>query len=58
MCGSRYNAYCCPGWKTLPGGNQCIVRKLIQLCVMAEVYLCQAIFNCVQEPKCVSVWFQ
>ncbi|RMB94377.1 hypothetical protein DUI87_29187 [Hirundo rustica rustica] len=26
VCGSRYNAYCCPGWKTLPGGNQCIVR--------------------------------
>ncbi|MEE6503116.1 hypothetical protein FKM82_004742 [Ascaphus truei] len=25
VCGSRYNAYCCPGWKTLPGGNQCIV---------------------------------
>lgn len=27
MCGSRNNAYCCPGWKTLTGGNQCIVRK-------------------------------
>ncbi|XP_043933555.1 fibrillin-1 isoform X1 [Protopterus annectens] len=25
VCGSTYNAYCCPGWKTLPGGNQCIV---------------------------------
>ncbi|XP_029430269.1 fibrillin-1 [Rhinatrema bivittatum] len=25
VCGSRFNAYCCPGWKTLPGGNQCIV---------------------------------
>ncbi|KAM9409241.1 fibrillin-1 isoform 1-T1 [Pholidichthys leucotaenia] len=25
VCGSRSNAYCCPGWKTLTGGNQCIV---------------------------------
>ncbi|XP_036390573.1 fibrillin-1-like [Megalops cyprinoides] len=25
VCGSRFNAYCCPGWKTLLGGNQCIV---------------------------------
>ncbi|XP_041083035.1 fibrillin-1-like [Polyodon spathula] len=25
VCGSRFNAYCCPGWKTLSGGNQCIV---------------------------------
>ncbi|KAG9337036.1 hypothetical protein JZ751_029895, partial [Albula glossodonta] len=27
VCGSRFNAYCCPGWKTLSGGNQCIVRE-------------------------------
>ncbi|KAI9520507.1 hypothetical protein NQZ68_017208 [Dissostichus eleginoides] len=26
VCGSRFHSYCCPGWKTLPGGNQCIVR--------------------------------
>ncbi|XP_026086149.1 fibrillin-1-like [Carassius auratus] len=25
VCGSRHHAYCCPGWKTLTGGNQCIV---------------------------------
>uniref|UniRef100_A0A7N6BM21 Fibrillin 2b n=1 Tax=Anabas testudineus TaxID=64144 RepID=A0A7N6BM21_ANATE len=25
VCGSRFHSYCCPGWKTLPGGNQCIV---------------------------------
>ncbi|XP_048825241.1 fibrillin-1-like isoform X3 [Brienomyrus brachyistius] len=25
VCGSRSSAYCCPGWKTLSGGNQCIV---------------------------------
>ncbi|XP_066038029.1 fibrillin-2 isoform X1 [Chamaea fasciata] len=25
VCGSRFRSYCCPGWKTLPGGNQCIV---------------------------------
>ncbi|XP_043916738.1 fibrillin-2 [Protopterus annectens] len=25
VCGSRFQTYCCPGWKTLPGGNQCIV---------------------------------
>lgn len=27
VCGTRNNAYCCPGWKTLTGGNQCIVRE-------------------------------
>ncbi|KAL7879270.1 hypothetical protein AOLI_G00102440 [Acnodon oligacanthus] len=27
VCGSRHQTYCCPGWKTLTGGNQCIVRK-------------------------------
>lgn len=27
VCGSRFHSYCCPGWKTLPGGNQCIVRE-------------------------------
>lgn len=21
------HAYCCPGWRTLPGGNQCVVRE-------------------------------
>ncbi|XP_029108624.1 fibrillin-2 isoform X1 [Scleropages formosus] len=25
VCGSRFHSYCCPGWKTFPGGNQCIV---------------------------------
>ncbi|XP_063820322.1 fibrillin-2 [Pseudophryne corroboree] len=25
VCGSRFHSYCCPGWKTLPAGNQCIV---------------------------------
>uniref|UniRef100_A0AAR2LSK7 Fibrillin 1 n=1 Tax=Pygocentrus nattereri TaxID=42514 RepID=A0AAR2LSK7_PYGNA len=25
VCGSRHQTYCCPGWKTLTGGNQCIV---------------------------------
>ncbi|XP_062816685.1 fibrillin-2 isoform X2 [Anolis carolinensis] len=25
VCGSRFHSYCCPGWKTLPGGNQCLV---------------------------------
>lgn len=29
VCGSRFHSYCCPGWKTLPGGNQCIVRKFL-----------------------------
>jgi hypothetical protein len=27
VCGTRNNAFCCQGWKTLTGGNQCIVRK-------------------------------
>uniref|UniRef100_A0A672TJ02 Fibrillin 2 n=1 Tax=Strigops habroptila TaxID=2489341 RepID=A0A672TJ02_STRHB len=27
VCGSRFRSYCCPGWKTLPGGNQCIVLQ-------------------------------
>ncbi|GAA6079451.1 fibrillin-1 [Tachysurus ichikawai] len=26
VCGTRQHSYCCPGWKTLTGGNQCIVR--------------------------------
>ncbi|XP_063036507.1 fibrillin-2 isoform X2 [Melospiza melodia melodia] len=25
VCGSRFRSYCCPGWRTLAGGNQCIV---------------------------------
>ncbi|KAM6168126.1 fibrillin-3 [Erethizon dorsatum] len=25
VCGSRFHAYCCPGWRTLPGGNRCVV---------------------------------
>ncbi|XP_069857979.1 LOW QUALITY PROTEIN: fibrillin-3 [Dipodomys merriami] len=25
ICGSHFHAYCCPGWRTLPGGNRCIV---------------------------------
>ncbi|KAI8508113.1 Fibrillin 3 [Branchiostoma belcheri] len=25
VCGSRFQSYCCPGWRTLPSGNQCIV---------------------------------
>ncbi|KAI2642446.1 Fibrillin-2 [Labeo rohita] len=25
VCGSRLQSYCCPGWKTLPGGNRCVV---------------------------------
>lgn len=33
MCGSRFHSYCCPGWKTLSGGNQCIVRKFFQFLV-------------------------
>ncbi|XP_036073377.1 fibrillin-1 isoform X2 [Oryzias melastigma] len=32
VCGSRNNAYCCPGWKTLTGGNQCIVPICRSLC--------------------------
>uniref|UniRef100_A0AAY4B475 Uncharacterized protein n=1 Tax=Denticeps clupeoides TaxID=299321 RepID=A0AAY4B475_9TELE len=27
VCGSRFHSYCCPGWKTLPGGNQCVVPQ-------------------------------
>ncbi|XP_051691464.2 LOW QUALITY PROTEIN: fibrillin-3 [Oryctolagus cuniculus] len=25
VCGSRFHAYCCPGWRTLPGRSQCVV---------------------------------
>ncbi|XP_058513644.1 fibrillin-3 [Ochotona princeps] len=25
VCGFRLHAYCCPGWKTLPGRSQCVV---------------------------------
>lgn len=34
VCGSRFNSYCCPGWKTLAGGNQCIVRKSLKPSLM------------------------
>ncbi|TSK53727.1 Fibrillin-2 [Bagarius yarrelli] len=44
VCGSRFQPYCCPGWKTLPGGNQCIVQTPVamasargQTCVPAPV---------------------
>ncbi|MGH0119001.1 UNVERIFIED_CONTAM: hypothetical protein FKN15_003550, partial [Acipenser sinensis] len=33
VCGSRFNAYCCPGWKTLSGGNQCIVPVCESGCI-------------------------
>uniref|UniRef100_A0A4W3HSE0 Fibrillin-2 n=1 Tax=Callorhinchus milii TaxID=7868 RepID=A0A4W3HSE0_CALMI len=32
VCGSRFHSYCCPGWKTLPGGNQCIVPICRNIC--------------------------
>lgn len=27
VCGSRFHTYCCPGWRTLPGRNQCVMRE-------------------------------
>uniref|UniRef100_A0A8C9CX13 Fibrillin 3 n=1 Tax=Panthera leo TaxID=9689 RepID=A0A8C9CX13_PANLE len=32
VCGSRFHAYCCPGWRTLPGGNQCVVPVCRHAC--------------------------
>ncbi|XP_049983407.1 fibrillin-3 isoform X3 [Alexandromys fortis] len=32
VCGSRFHAYCCPGWRTLPGRNQCIVPVCRHAC--------------------------
>ncbi|XP_052610644.1 fibrillin-3 isoform X2 [Peromyscus californicus insignis] len=32
VCGSRFHAYCCPGWRTLPGRNQCIVPVCRHTC--------------------------
>ncbi|XP_030580184.1 fibrillin-2-like isoform X2 [Archocentrus centrarchus] len=26
VCGTRSHPHCCPGWKTLPGGNLCIIH--------------------------------
>lgn len=39
VCGSRNNAYCCPGWKTLTGGNQCIVREYHLHCCTASAFV-------------------
>uniref|UniRef100_A0A670KEG4 Fibrillin 3 n=1 Tax=Podarcis muralis TaxID=64176 RepID=A0A670KEG4_PODMU len=47
VCGSRFHSYCCPGWKTLPGGNQCIVLQSCNVRCMnggscnEEACLCQ-----------------
>ncbi|KAM4878543.1 LOW QUALITY PROTEIN: fibrillin-2 [Sylvia borin] len=32
VCGSRFCSFCCSGWKTLPGGNQCIVPICRNIC--------------------------
>nr|XP_021561177.1 fibrillin-3 [Neomonachus schauinslandi] len=32
VCGSRFHTYCCPGWRTLPGGNQCVVPVCRHAC--------------------------
>ncbi|KAB1259263.1 Fibrillin-2 [Camelus dromedarius] len=32
VCGSRFHAYCCPGWRTLPGGNQCVMPVCRHAC--------------------------
>uniref|UniRef100_A0A8D2GT02 Fibrillin 3 n=1 Tax=Urocitellus parryii TaxID=9999 RepID=A0A8D2GT02_UROPR len=32
VCGSRLHPYCCPGWRTLPGGNQCVVPVCRHAC--------------------------
>ncbi|XP_054548958.1 fibrillin-3 isoform X3 [Talpa occidentalis] len=32
VCGSRFHAYCCPGWRTLPGGHQCVVPVCRRAC--------------------------
>uniref|UniRef100_A0A8C0W6M1 Fibrillin-3 n=1 Tax=Castor canadensis TaxID=51338 RepID=A0A8C0W6M1_CASCN len=32
VCGSRFYAFCCPGWRTLPGGNQCVVPVCRNAC--------------------------
>ncbi|KAA0701377.1 Fibrillin-2 Fibrillin-2 C-terminal peptide [Triplophysa tibetana] len=51
VCGSRHHAYCCPGWKTLTGGNQCIVLQNCNIrCVnggtcLEESCLCQKGFT-------------
>lgn len=34
VCGSRFHAYCCPGWRTFPGRSQCVVREC---CCLLEV---------------------
>ncbi|XP_054439323.1 fibrillin-3 [Pteronotus mesoamericanus] len=32
VCGSRFHAYCCPGWRTLPGRNQCVMPVCRHAC--------------------------
>ncbi|XP_055969214.1 fibrillin-3 [Sorex fumeus] len=32
VCGSRVHPYCCPGWRTRPGGHQCVVPVCRHAC--------------------------
>ncbi|ELK08077.1 Fibrillin-3 [Pteropus alecto] len=32
VCGSRFHAYCCPGWRTLPGRSQCVIPVCRHTC--------------------------
>ncbi|XP_054530117.1 fibrillin-3 isoform X19 [Pan troglodytes] len=32
VCGSRFHAYCCPGWRTFPGRSQCVVPICRRAC--------------------------
>ncbi|RXN13923.1 fibrillin-1 [Labeo rohita] len=48
VCGSRLQSYCCPGWKTLPGGNRCVVPVCEKTCRNGG--------RCVGPDRCVCVY--
>ncbi|TSK16121.1 Fibrillin-2 [Bagarius yarrelli] len=48
VCGSRLHSYCCPGWKTLPGGNQCIVPVCEKKCQNGG--------RCIGPNRCACVY--
>uniref|UniRef100_A0A8C3RBV6 Fibrillin 3 n=1 Tax=Cyanoderma ruficeps TaxID=181631 RepID=A0A8C3RBV6_9PASS len=58
VCGSRFHSYCCPGWKTLPGGNQCIVPICRNSCgdgFCSRPNMCTC-SNGQLSPNCASEW--
>uniref|UniRef100_UPI001EAF6E30 fibrillin-1-like n=1 Tax=Oncorhynchus gorbuscha TaxID=8017 RepID=UPI001EAF6E30 len=56
VCGSRFHSYCCPGWKTLPGGNQCIVPICRNSCGDGDGLLTAQHVHMSPVAKCTNLW--